>query len=317
MKHYSLILFSICAFSCINDFQPKGLEGGLQIYVVNGIIYPDNVAKVYVGKSNLYNAPERDYEPLDADVFLSWEGPGELPQTEQLVLMDSFFVSETTMKTGVAYQLEVKTPEGHSLNAETKIPEAVPIASTKLLFPAGYIDTETIKGPFSRIFVNFQVPQNQTHYFETLIYNKDTSSTLDLGASYHILKTYNNDEAVLAEDLPSNYLHTFVFTTSPQQPESMELAFDVLGSTNPFFTEFYPVLISVSEDYFLYKKSLYGHLDALRFSDSFTTNDLYFPSIFKNIAPVYSNIEGGKGIFAGANRAEMKTVCNLEGSSCE
>ena|SRR5690606_27443560 len=81
--------------------------------------------------------------------------------------------------------------------------------------------------------------------------------------------------------------------------------------------EYYLVLQSVSRDYYLYEKSLYEHLDALDLQDKFETSDFYTPSIFKQVVPVYTNIQGGKGIFAGISRSEMKTTCNLVGYACE
>jgi len=299
--------------SCTAEYFPKDLDISESIYVVNGILYPDSTAKIFVSKTQIYNASNK--QPVETlDVRLRWEGENH-EVTEQLTRVDSFYVSDARMKTGITYYLEIIVPDGKVIRANTKIPEITPIGSTYLLFPAGFMDTETIKGPFMRISMAFETNPNQNQYFETFIYSKEPYRQEDIGI-YNIIKTYNQDEVILAEDLPSNFLHAFVFKTGQDTNPNQRLAFDNLGS-NPFANEFYPVLLSVSEEYYLFKKSIYRHMDAITMQGSFNTGDIYFPSIFKQIVPVYSNIEGGKGIFAGVNRSEMITVCNLVGNACE
>jgi len=300
-------------FSCTTEYFPKTLNIAESIYVVNGIIYPDSTAKIFISKSQIYD--DNQNHPIEnLDVRLRWEVENN-KMSEQLIRIDSFYVSKAIMETGITYYLEIITPEGKMIRANTEIPGTTPIESTHLLFPAGYMDTETIKGPFMRISMAFETTPNKNQYFETYIYSKEDyyEQTID---NYHIIKSYNQDEAILAEDLPSNFLHAFIFKTSQNSDPNQRLAFDNLGA-NPFFNEFYPVLLSVSEDYYLFKKSLYQHVDAITMQSSFNTGDLYFPNIFKQIGPVYSNIEGGKGIFAGISRSEMKTICNVVGNACE
>lgn len=307
---YLFIYFSL--LSCTAEFFPEDLAITEPIYVVNGILYPDSTAKIFISKAKAYNLTHSSVMK-ELDVRLKWKGKDH-ESTEQLTKIDSFYVSNVKMKTGVTYYLEVITPEGKVIKANTTIPEITPIESTNLLFPAGYMDTETIKGSFMRIFMDFKITQSKQQYFECFIYSKENYDGQNT-VNFHLWKVYNQDEIILAEDLPSTYLHAFVFKSSPNSNTNQRLAFNIIEA-NVFFNEFYPVLLTVSEEYYLYKKSLYRHIDAITMQQSFNTSDAYFPNIFKQIGPVYSNIEGGKGIFAGVSRSEMKTVCNLVGFAC-
>lgn len=134
---------------------------------------------------------------------------------------------------------------------------------------------------------------------------------------YTFFRTWNEDGLILREALPESENYAFLFHLVPSDDPVVLLSFDFLTGPNPFFSEFYPVLNTTSEEYFLYKKSLYTHLESLRFSEEFDLPDLYMPSIFKILQPVYSNIRGGSGIFAGLSSDEMKTTCNIVGFTCD
>ncbi|KEO75939.1 hypothetical protein EL17_00045 [Anditalea andensis] len=96
--------------SCTSEYFPKDLDIGESIYVVNGILYPDSTAKIYISNSQVYNAPNmQPIEPLD--VRLRWEGENQ-EGSEQLTRVDSMYVSEARMKTGLKYHLEINTPDG-------------------------------------------------------------------------------------------------------------------------------------------------------------------------------------------------------------
>ena len=72
----------------------------------------------------------------------------------------------------------------------------------------------------------------------------------------------------------------------------------------------------MSEQYFRYKKSLLQHLDVLSHNSEFDAPMLFFPDIFKELQPVYSNIEGAEGVFAGYNPTDLSVTCNLSGYEC-
>jgi hypothetical protein len=184
-----------------------------------------------------------------------------------------------------------------------------------MIVPAGFMETPRRSGSFIRFYMDF-ARGTDSKFFETFIYNKETYYSDYPENPYQILKTYNRNEIILKEGLSDINLLTFVFSASNAPTDTINLQFDYRGGANPFFTEFYMVLQTCSEEYFLYKKSLYAHLDALQLQENFTTDDLYFPNIFSAVAPVYTNIKGGRGIFAGISFDTKETVCNVIGYTC-
>jgi hypothetical protein len=315
LKHIYFILLLIGVASCIAEFQPKWNMATEETYTVHGILFADSVAKIYLGRTSIINKNENPDDSSQAEVTLSWNiESSEMVSnySEKLTYIDSVFVGYHILQPGINYKLEITTIDGKHLRSNTTIPAEAQIKHTSLLFPAGFLDTRTIKGPILRIFLDFDPPKEQTSYFETYIYVKDTSSDIP---SYNIIRGLNNDQIILSEDLPSNYLHSFLLSTEGNETDLVRLSFDSFA--RPFFSEFYPTLLNVSEDYFLYKKSLFDHMDSIYYEAYFEPDDLYLPDIFKNIPQIHSNIEGGVGIFAGVNRSERRTVCNLVGNTCE
>ncbi|MBS9523603.1 DUF4249 domain-containing protein [Litoribacter alkaliphilus] len=312
LKNLYPLLFIL--FSCTTDFQPKGLDIEESVYVVNGILEHGQLPTIYISKSHLYKSSVSEVDDI-LDVTLSWEDENGNLISEQLVKIDSFYMGNAEVFEGNKYHLHVDTPEG-TLSATTVVPHAVPILSSRLIFPAGFMDTETRSGPYFRISFDLEAYSNDDQFFEAFIYTDYWNVEDDEDPIYNLLKTYNNDELILRENLPSNYLHAFVFQKEAGDPDQISLAFDsTIG--NPFFDDFFPVLLTVSEEYYNYKKSLVNHVDAIGGPNSFTLSDAYLPNIFKQIQPVYSNIEGGIGIFAGVSRSELLTTCNLNGNVCE
>jgi len=107
-------------------------------------------------------------------------------------------------------------------------------------------------------------------------------------------KSYTKDDLILKENLPDQFMYAFPFSVDANTNPEVKLSF-YRGSQ-------YFILETTSKEYYHYKKSLYHHLDAISYQIVERSSDLFNPSIFKSPLPIYSNIEGGKGIFAGLSR---------------
>lgn len=319
-KSIVFVLFLVTVSACLNEYTPDWDQEMEETYIVNSILFPDSIATVSLTKSSFFH--EEDLaEMASSQVKLTCIEPigGRVLFSEILSFRDSVFMGENILRQGFDYKLEILTPSGDSIKAITSIPQPTSFEESDLVFPAGYSDQGNIKGDIVRLFASFDPPGDQACYYETYVYNADSMGAGDNKWKYHFLKTVNNDQIILSEGLPSNYQNTFLFSTDHDDKDLITLTFDIIPAGNvgnPFFSEFYPVLSRVSKDYYLYKKSLYQHLDALQFSPSLEVENLYFPDIFKVLPEVHSNIEGGTGIFAGINPTKLKTVCNREGTSC-
>jgi hypothetical protein len=178
------------------------------------------------------------------------------------------------------------------------------------------METPTISGSFTRFHMDF-TRSNGNSFYETFIFCKETFNPQNSQMPFQILQTLNQNEIILKEALPDTYNYSFVFSANNASNDLISLQFDNICCCNPFFDEFNMVLQTCSEEYYHYKKSLFSHLDALKLKEYVSTDDLYFPDIFKSVNPVYSNIQGGKGIFAGVSMHVSIAPCNLVGNTCE
>lgn len=305
--------------SCVNEFDPQVSEFENKDYIINSILFKDSIPEVFISKSSLYDSFNQKTWIDNAEVRISSKpiGAGEgMSQNQLLIYKDSSYIGGTALEAGMEYFLEVITKEGDKISAKTMIHQPQQIIASKFVYPAGRIVTPTYTGEFTRFNLEFSA-NTENKYFETFIYAKDIFHPLDKTKPYQILQTLNRNEIILKEALPDNFLYSFVFLLPNKTEDNIFLQFDYICCANPFFNPFYMVLQSCSEEYYLYKKSLYAHLDALRFQENFSTDDLYFPNFFKSITPVYSNINGGRGIFAGVSMDIEETTCNLVGYSCE
>lgn len=302
--------------SCVNDYAFEENVEIRDVYVINGILTANTKAEIYLSGVSLIGETVEVENPGEFLVTLTWD-EGQNTYVDTLTYKAGSFTGNYPLPESTSYSLLVVTPDGRNISAETEIPQPVSELNASMIFPAGFMEINNITGPFMRFFVDFEPSPGLDAYFESMIISVETPDQAE--PLYHILNAVNNDQAILAENLPSNFLNSFVLKKGTDGSPHVSLAFDIMASgmiSNPLLNEFLVSISAVSSDYYYYKKSLYNHLEATGFSEEFETKKFYFPDIFREVQPIHSNIKGGLGIFAGINSAYKRTACNQEGYGC-
>ncbi|WP_160169328.1 DUF4249 family protein [Indibacter alkaliphilus] len=286
-------------YSCVSEFQPRFIGSDSDILVANSFIFADSVPVVSLMRSK--NKLGDDWHPeKNASVKIEKISPNNSSdlQTFDLLLVDSVYKSLIPLEAGFEYRLKVRSKDGIILSASTYIPFPVKVDSiVRSQGPVMSFDGHTGSTNLDRIF--FHPKAEAVNYFETKFYRRDVLSNPDewgiaVEDNYSIYKSYNRDEIILSENLPDQFLFAFPFSVNGNAGSQIQLTF--------YRGSMVFILETTSAEYYHYKKSLYAHLDAISYQAFTSTSDLYNPSIFKTPLPLFSNIEGGRGIFAGLSR---------------
>lgn len=309
-------------FSCISEYEVSDSFKDVSEVVVNGVLVGDSIPEIYLNRT-MGIREESTFEQIEDALVILYYKPMGTPDNwlreERLFFLDSCYKSDLILSSGHEYRLEVQLADGRLMTARTSIPEPVRISSARIMVPAGFIQTPVFSGSFSRIEIFVDVGETiEKKFFEVYNYSRDSLSQPSHQWEYNFFRSWNSDGLILREGPPEGENYAYLFQLSASDDPVFSLSFDFIdGRSNPFSSEFYPVLNTTSKEYFLYKKSLYSHLESLSFKEAFDLQDLYFPSIFKILQPIYSNINGGTGIFAGLSSYELNTTCNVVGFTCQ
>jgi len=307
------ILISICCLlfsSCITEYSFDGAEDFDEQYSVNGLIRPGVPAALYIHKVGDLGKMGALPDPSTLRVWITWTWEGE-DKLDTLAFLEDRFVGDAELKPNVKYHLNVLLPGGKLIKASTTIPSPAPSYDVFLKFPAGFVQLDNISGPFSRFVLTMPDSLAEAKYYESMLLEVEENDA----SKFNIQYCRNDDTPTLIENLPSNYLPYFLFQNNKVDKLPMTFNFDNIMA-RPLTSKFIFRLSSVSEDYFEYKKTLLQHLDGLSHTSEFDAPMLFFPDIFKELQPVYSNIEGAVGIFAGYNPTDLSVTCNLSGYEC-
>lgn len=310
MRFFFISLSCLLFSSCITEYTLDGSEGFEEQYSVNGLIRPGVPASIYIHKVGDLGKMETISDPSKLRVWITWNWEGE-ERIDSLQFSVDYFEGDAELKSNTTYHLNVLLPDGKLIKAATNIPSPAPSYDVYLKFPAGFVQLDNITGPFSRFVLTMPDSLIEAKYYESMLLQVEENDV----SKFKIQYCRNDDTATLIENLPSNYLPYFLFQNNKGDKLPMTLNFDSVKA-NPFSNRFIFRLSSVSEQYFRYKKSLLQHLDVLSHNSEFDAPMLFFPDIFKELQPVYSNIEGAEGVFAGYNPTDLSVTCNLSGYEC-
>lgn len=285
-------------FSCIQQIEPKLTGKSSEIILVNSFLYADSIPMVWlkIGKNELGN----DWENItDAQVSLLKINPenGITEENISMYFSDSLYISSNILSAGFTYRLSVETSDGKIVSASTNIPKPIKI-DTLLRSEGPSMQFEFVEGNVNLDRVTFRPRKGDVSYFETkFFFRSGIRISLDQWSEQKYIffsKSYTREDLILKENLPDQFMYAFPFSVDPKTHPEVSLVF-YRGSQ-------YFVLETTSEEYYNYKKSLYSHLDAISYQVIERSSDLFNPSIFKAPLPLYSNIEGGRGVFAGLSR---------------
>ena len=284
------LLFVVFFYSCTKEVNieiPK-IEKKAIIY---GLIGNNEQIKIWYGKSygilDYVENNEISNDSAEISLFVNDNFIEKLLFNE-----DNYFSSDYLPKPNDNIDIIVTTVNDDTLTAHTLVPEPV-IINYVLFEDSAFIDEEGIS--FSRISVSFNDNPNQENYYEMYFCARCHTDTTEVFLNVYEYSSFN--PIILNEDILDYEPKTIVFSDILFQGDTTEISVSFVRPClylygQPSVCEFDLIIycLSISKEYYLYRKTLYKHL----FSQQTNIWD-------GAIEPVqmYSNINGGYGVFAG------------------
>jgi hypothetical protein len=290
MRAYSLLLFSLLALYSCRELVQDEFQEFTPVPTVNSILAVDSIVKVHVSL-----AGKLDTNQLvlidNAEVLLYVDGVYKetLTLSDKGIYSSSFVVEK--LKT---YHCEVSIPGYKTISCSDSIPETSIISDIIHTNKAGK-DEEGMTYP--AITFTFTNDPAEKLYFEVIIriiqYRHERVATLET----------ITDPVLLNEGLP---IALFSNESIKGNNYSMTLNYFTgsAGSTNgePVQTTLFPLILevrSVSSNYYHFVKQKYLY-EKGRYPEFMAASTTAFP--------LYSNITGGYGIFAGYSVTKSDTI---------
>ena len=290
MRAYSLLLFSLLALYSCRELVQDEFQEFTPVPTVNSILAVDSIVKVHVSL-----AGKLDTNQLvlidNAEVLLYVDGVYKetLTLSDKGIYSSSFVVEK--LKT---YSCEVSIPGYKTISCSDSIPETTIISDIIHIDKAGK-DEEGMTYP--AITFTFTNDPAEKLYFEVVLrmiqYRHERVATLET----------ITDPVLLNEGLP---IALFSNESIKGNNYSMTLNYFTgsAGSTNgePVQTTLFPLILevrSVSSNYYHFVKQKYLY-EKGRYPEFMAASTTAFP--------LYSNITGGYGIFAGYSVTKSDTI---------
>jgi hypothetical protein len=205
---------------------------------------------------------------------------------------NQIYCSNSICETGNVYSSEINIPNYSTIICSDTIPNPVQIDQLIHIDHAG-VDSEGHSYP--AVQLSFSNQTDKDMYFEIVIRVLDGEN----GRTAYYEKI--TDPILLNEGLP---LLLFSNKLINEDHYTMRINYTT-GARNENGTILYPIIVelrTVSYSYYQYKRHLYLY-DQGRFPDGLLSNTTAYP--------LYSNIEGGYGIFAGYSYVISDTIFPL------
>lgn len=216
---------------------------------------------------------------------------------ENLYYENNFYKSYSSATENERYQIKIKAKGYKKVSAESKIPVGNPVLLNKNFYLnyAFYTYDDGTVFPISKLECTIADDLTQLNYYEISIYIKYFDSYDQKYRIIGVAFRKNENQIINNENIIDYYPSSIVFSnelfTSNQQKIDMDFRSFVLDNIQYHQnSKLIIILRKISKEYYLYQKSYTLH----RF---FQSSD----EIWGSPAPVklYSNVQGGLGIFAG------------------
>lgn len=286
-KNIYLFIYLAILYSCTKIVPLNNIPADDKL-VLNSILNPDSAITVYLSKTsaildtNIYWINDAEIEVYKNDIF-----EGLLTNIAAGKYMSSVFPEE-----GATYSLKINYPGYETPSSSDSIPKMIPLNYSTYTTPVGFDESGF---PISEAYINFSDPINQKNYYE-LIFLEEYNNVLDV--FNYFLET---DPAFNAEGAPPNYYGLLYFSDELFNGSvyTFKMKFSAgyqMDGDGEYIDSgpYYIVLRSISENYYLYKKSLAWHL----FTQGNSISDINSFLVLGDPVDMYSNIENGYGIFA-------------------
>lgn len=250
--------------------------------VINGIINPDSTFNVHVSKS-LSVIDNADLSVVETATVEILDENGAVYET--LVYdFNGFYKGVLTPQLNESYSIEVTAPDYDLATASTNIPALVDLSSVDTL---GVEDVNGYKE--LELTITFQDLPNERNYYILEVYSTDLVS----GQVYQYPMTLRSDDVTLGLD-KDGYSDAVYFSDELFDGETKELIIYVEDTRS--YDDYIEVrMTSITEDLERYAR----------------TNQAYQNgqgNAFAQPVQVFTNVEGGFGIFAGYQVSRKKVT---------
>lgn len=276
----SIIYLLIIGISCRTEVN-QDFPNFEKKTVLNSIIIADSIIQAHVSLTDTFGGDSAIASLTNAQVLLF---KNSICIDTLQYKSNSIYTSKYTAEIGATYTYKINILGFEQMQAMQLLPKNPRIISTKYIQHAGKDE----EGNISAVDVSFAVNPNIPQYFEILLTVWDGDNPVNIG------KINSSDSVYLAEGIPIN-----IFSNNIIRSDSI-YTMRIEYSTSHIWTQKYIVkLRALSKDLYIYKRQEYLYMQGRYPEFSFSA---IIPS------QLYSNVQGGYGIFAGYSETLTDTI---------
>lgn len=279
-----IILIVLINISCEKELNSNSINNNKEI-VVNGFINPDSIVKINVS----FTYPENIDKPDTNNLFINnaicllYEN-NTFIDTLNYTKNGFYICNNFKPATDNTYKLTIKVKGFKEINATTTIPKKVKFSvNLEKIYPLVYKGNITFKDPIGDTYFLFNILTKDTfkYSFEDVSHIEYS----DGGLQYYFT---NPDVGKSIEGQSFRNQNTFSDAKFKDKTYNLNIQRIEIYFDNDYL---YFWLTTLNKDLYLNLKSKKKYDDVI--------ND-----VFAEPVNIYSNINGGLGIFAGYNRAQ-------------
>lgn len=304
MKFQNLIAIFILSFSsCTKEINIK-IKALPQKVIVNSLFCPDSIMLVHI---SLSNSMEKNLESSSTAEL--WLYENEILVAHSTSIINNYYSLFYTPIAGRNYRIEVLVPGFEKVFAESEIPQNCLVENfTCKLLPGfdedwGQRNSEvllTLKDDAASknyYELNFFAYQGGNMAFYPLAYRPISENMKDLSIRTDSDLDFSPNQFYFSDNLFNGLQKTLVMSHVGGQ---------YTAGTQTFNTPFNSLLKTMSKEYYDFRKSWTKHVfnqnSDLHMNDPLTLVFLGDPIV------MYSNVNGGLGVFAGYNQQITSVV---------
>ncbi len=315
---YILLITSlfICLTACVKELT---LQNGTdhQFPVMNGIFSVGGYPSVFRLTYTANPLAEQINTPEEAQVFF-WQD-GELVAETSPDANGYCTIPDLFAQTGSVLSAMAVFPEGDTLTATDSIPTRSFVNNDATFGSAGFMDEHGDN--VSRLSVRFTDPPNQKDYYELFVFSWRSFSLNDT-SFIQVRRLYQPNTILNNEGDQDFQPWTMYFSDELFDGQLVQFEQNFTGATRtipmpgtPFGLEedgVYLLFRNVSEAYYESVKSWTRHRYTQRVGEGIADVSDAILEDFQRVifapdpTPMYSNVEGGLGVFAGVNTQIIK-----------
>lgn len=300
---FATILLIIAALSCesVVEFDAEEIEKKL---VVNSLFTADSSILVNLSESRSLFEPRENLVVYVENARVDLYGNGEY--IEELVFLDSgnYISPSHLVEVRKVYEVQISSPTLGSASAVNTVPDLIEIDSVEYYWNFGKTEYEQ---SFHQMIIHFTDPDLTTNYYEIAIHYEYLDSIWFFGYPAGSYTLFSPDPVINSEIDTKNpffWSKYLVFSDELFNGKSYSLQVNFYNFLQS--DEYTRNLItldfnSISKEYYQYRKKM------LLYNRSKST------SVWEDIVEpvmIYSNIDGGYGIFAGYQSDTCSFIVN-------